>query len=90
MASISSNEIPEEYRFMGEFFNLRKKYYTPEDNDEYWEQLILESNELAKKYNTNYFTELILCMVDDIEKRFRGKPKKGFNSLIKRLRGDES
>ena len=43
MASVGNKEIPMEYAFMGEFFSLRRKYYIPEnDNEEYWEQLVLE------------------------------------------------
>ena len=50
MGAVGNKEIPLEYAFMGEFFALRRKYYMPEENDDYWHQLNLEVNELAKKY----------------------------------------
>jgi len=87
MASVESSEIKEEFEFMGNFFKLRKKYYIPEDNAEYWEQLILESNELAKKYNNDYFTQLILVMVNDIDRRAGCHKGDGFEALWNRLRG---
>lgn len=86
MASVESSEIKEEFEFMKDFFRIRKKYYIPEDNDDYWEQLILEPNDLAKKYNNDYFTQLLLVMVNDIDKRAGNHRGDGFEALYKRLR----
>lgn len=88
MASVESSDIQDEFSFMGEFFKLRKKYYRPEnDNEEYWEQLVLEVNDLARKYNNDYFTQLLLVMVNDIDKRAGNHKGDGFEALYKRLRG---
>lgn len=88
MASVESSEIKEEFEFMGDFFKLRKKYYIPENNDDYWHQLNLEVNELAKKYDyKDYFVQLLLIMVDEIDKRAGNHMGDGYKALWNRLRG---
>ena len=88
MGAVGNKEIPLEYAFMGEFFALRRKYYMPEENDDYWHQLNLEVNELAKKYEyKDYFVQLLLIMVDEIDKRAGNHMGDGYKALWNRLRG---
>lgn len=83
MAAVKNKDIPEEYEFFGELFTFRKKFYKPEENDEYWEALVDETRKLADKHNHNDFFDamLILC-IDDIEKR-EGKAYKDRDLLTK-------
>lgn len=57
---------------MTDFWSLRKKYYTPEDRDEFWIKLEQDADDLYRKYKKNeYVKKMILALVDDIEKRYR-------------------
>lgn len=71
MASVTSKDIPLEFQMFGELFNFRKKYYTPEDNDEYWRELSDSFDYLCAKYQNKYFEELMRITVKEIENRYR-------------------
>ena len=72
MASVTAKEIPEEQKFFTELWNLRKKYYTPEDNDDYWSSMINEFTELRVKYEkVSISYKMILLIIDDLEMRYK-------------------
>ena len=72
MASVTAKEIPEEQKFFTEFWNLRKKYYTPEDNDDYWSSMVNEFTELRDKYDKISISyKMILIVMDDLEMRYK-------------------
>ena len=77
MGSVSVEEIPDEQRFFTEFWNFRKKYYIPEDDDDFWNSLINEGDALADKYNNPFFDQLMLLEFNDVDRRFseaQGRP----------------
>ena len=39
--------------FSDKFAQLQEKYYVPEDNDSYWDNLTSDSMELVASFNTN-------------------------------------
>ena len=72
MASVTAKEIPEEQMFFTDLWNLRKKYYTPEDNDDYWSSMINEFTELRVKYEkVSISYKMILLIMDDLEMRYK-------------------
>ena len=75
MASVSNDEIKEEFAFMGEYFNFRKAFYRPESDDRYWEKLVKSADALGQKYkgskNKTYFWILLIACVSEIEARAR-------------------
>ena len=72
MASVTAKEIPEEQKFFTELWNLRKKYYTPEDNDDYWSSMVNEFTELRDKYDKISISyKMILIVMDDLEMRYK-------------------
>lgn len=72
MAEVKAKEIPVESQFMTDFWNFRKRYYIPEDQDEFWVALERDADGLYRKYKKNeYVKKMILALVDDIEKRYR-------------------
>ena len=72
MASVTAKEIPEEQMFFTELWNLRKKYYTPEDNDDYWDSMVNEFTELRVKYEkVSISYKIILIVMDDLEARYK-------------------
>lgn len=72
MASVTAKEIPEEQMFFTDLWNLRKKYYTPEDSDDYWSSMINEFTELRVKYEkVSISYKMILLIIDDLEMRYK-------------------
>ena len=71
MASIEATKIPTEQKFMGDFWNFRKSYYSPEESDDYWTALIDAATALSEKYKIEYLDQMILVCVDDIEQRYK-------------------
>ena len=72
MASVSTSDIPEEQQFFADYWTIRKRFYEPEDDENYWETVVDETVKLSEKYNRNvYFDNLLLVFVDDLEHRFR-------------------
>ena len=67
MASASKTDIPEIASFMSEFWLLVKKYWIPENSDEYWEDFITESSTLGKKYSHDFCIKQILAFVEYLE-----------------------
>lgn len=74
MASVTAKEIPEEQKFFTELWNLRKKYYIPEDSDEYWNSVVNDFTELKDKYRgVSISYRIILLIIDDLELRYKEK-----------------
>lgn len=72
MASVTAKEIPEVQQFFTELWNLYKKYYIPEDNDDYWDSMINEFTELRVKYEkVSISYKIILIVMDDLEMRYK-------------------
>ena len=72
MASVTAKEIPEVQQFFTELWNLYKKYYIPEDNDDYWDSMINEFTELRVKYGkVSISYKMILLIIDDLEMRYK-------------------
>lgn len=51
MASVKNSDIPEIFKFMGDFWVFMKKYFVPENDDAYWKTAMAEAAELGHKYN---------------------------------------
>ena len=65
------DNITQERTFMNDFWLFRKKFFEPKDDDDYWSELVDDSNALSKKYRSDYLDAIILVCVNDLEKRFR-------------------
>lgn len=72
MASVTAKEIPEVQQFFTELWNMYKKYYIPEDNDDYWSSMVNEFTELRVKYEkVSISYKMILIVMDDLEMRYK-------------------
>jgi len=49
----------EEFKFFGDLFRLVGDYYQPEKNEEYWEKLIADSENLIRQYEKCHFSFLV-------------------------------
>jgi hypothetical protein len=71
MAAVTNKEIPEIFQMFGDAFNLLKKYYKPEPQDDYWEQLRNEIDIVYKKYKSQLCKDVLLAIANDIDRRFK-------------------
>lgn len=76
MASVTNKDIPEEFAMFGEIFVFRKKYYIPEDSDEYWENVKKDSDVIYVKYKTDLCKDYLIVTMEDFERRLK-QVKKG-------------
>ena len=50
MSSVRASDIPEEQKMWTDVWNWRKKYYNPENSDDYWKQFTDDGIFLGEKY----------------------------------------
>lgn len=63
----------EEWMFWSEFFQFCKKYWEPSGDNEYWNNLSKEANELYDKYQTEFAIEMIFTFLDVQNKKYQTK-----------------
>ncbi len=61
MASVTKKDIPQESAMMGDLWELIKKYYIPEDSDEYWINAWAAISALRDKYPSELCRQLGLA-----------------------------
>lgn len=53
-------------------WNFHKKYQQVQTTDEYWQQVVDESNQIAKKYNQCKFAkDLLLAIIGELERIYK-------------------
>ena len=72
--NLEESKIAEYYTDLWKF---HKKYFTPEHDDKFWEELTEESCMLSKKYKFCQCRNMILAILSDIEREFREDKKPG-------------
>lgn len=60
MASVTKKDIPQESAMMGDLWELIKKYYIPENTEEYWDSAYKAIYELHVKYPSELCRKLVL------------------------------
>ena len=61
----------EEFEIHQVCWKYYKKYYTPQDTDEYWESVIEEGNEIIKRYKKRTLVRgIINTYMKDIKERY--------------------
>ena len=69
MAEVKFKKGSEEWQMFMDFWALCQKYWEPEDSDSYWEDIIKDTDNFYKKYNTDFSKSLALSLVDYAESR---------------------
>lgn len=80
MASVTNKEIQEDFNLFGEIFNMYKKFYLPEDNETYWNEVIENSRDISSRFDSALARDLCLIVVDEFERKWR--QSNGINSYI--------
>lgn len=75
VAMVNKEDIPTVADFMPHFWNFIKRYYKPEDNDDYWEQFIMEGNVLADRFSDPLCKALIVAYIKHNEDVLMGRTK---------------
>lgn len=80
MASVLNKDVPEEFKFMADYWNFRKRFYIPEMDDSYWTQLFEEAEALMYKYDPglinnpakeSFYGDMVRTCVKDLERRYK-------------------
>lgn len=76
MASKKFEEGSEEWKMFREYWFLCQKFWEPEDNDEYWDQVVEATNEFHEKYkakNDVFAIKIAIAFVDTIEEKLKSR-----------------
>lgn len=69
MAAISEKDKSGAQQIFTEIWNYYKKYYNPERNDQYWEDLIADGTEIINKYKSTMVMEFIHSIQSELHRR---------------------
>lgn len=78
MASKRFEKGSEEWQMFREYWALCQQFWEPEDNDEYWERVIEDTDNFYKKYRANngeFAKGIALAFIDMLDKKSRKKRK---------------
>lgn len=59
----------EEYYMFNALWTMMKKYYIPENTDEYWLSVINAQKEFCDKYPSKLALDLSTAIINDLERR---------------------
>lgn len=62
-----------EWMMFMDFWTLCQKYWEPDDNDDYWELVVKETDVFYRKYNSEFAKSLALTLVNELEKKSRSR-----------------
>lgn len=67
---VGDEELRHIYNLFTDCWRYFKKYADVKDTDSYWESIVDESGQIAKRYNNDKFAiALVLAVVDEFERR---------------------
>lgn len=62
-----------EFQIFSDVWNFFKSYYQVESNDSFWDRLIEESNQIAKKYDNKFANDLLIAVIKEMERKLKAK-----------------
>ena len=60
-----------EWMMFMDYWALCQKYWEPDDNDDYWESVVKETDVFYRKYNSEFAKSLALTLVNELERKSR-------------------
>jgi len=77
MAEVKFLKGSEEYQMFVDYWALVQRHYEIEDNDDYWENALVDIKKFDEKYSKYSFAhKLALAYVDELEEKRRNKNEK--------------
>ena len=58
-----------EWMMFMDYWALCQKYWEPDDNDDYWESVVKETDVFYRKYNSEFAKSLALTLVNELERK---------------------
>ena len=72
----TKEDIDRERELQTDIWCYRKRFYNPEDSEEYWNDVVSVATEIGKKYNNDpYVKDMLTACAMDFDRRFREKMK---------------
>lgn len=72
MASVKFEKGSREWYMFQDYWKLCQKFWIPEDNDNYWEEIFREIDDFYKKYKDIILTKgIALALVECLEKVYK-------------------
>ena len=62
-----------EWMMFMDYWTLCQKYWDPDDNDDYWESVVKETDVFYRKYNSEFAKSLALTLVNELERKSRSR-----------------
>lgn len=76
MASVRFEKGSEEWLMFQDYWKLCQKYWDVENSDEYWDELIKESEEFLKKYESIPLArKMSMAFLDTQEEKYKNNKK---------------
>lgn len=70
MASAKAADIPNEQKMWTDVWNWRKKYYFPEDSEDYWKNFAEDGIYLGEKYGS-LCQNIVLAIIEETKGRWK-------------------
>ena len=72
----TKEQMKTEFAYFGEVWTFFKKYYdVQQENDDYWAAVVEEASAINQKYNCELCKDLILAVIDELERKGKAKGK---------------
>ena len=62
-----------EWMMFMDYWALCQKYWEPDDNDDYWESVVKETDVFYRQYNSEFAKSLALTLVNELERKSRSR-----------------
>lgn len=72
---VTDEELKKVWEMFTDAWKFYKKYADVKQSDEYWETVVDESRQIAKKYNAKLATALLLAAIDELERKSKAIQK---------------
>ena len=72
----TKEQMKTEFAYFGEVWTFFKKYYdVQQGNDDYWAAVVEEASAINQKYNCELCKDLILAVLDELERKGKAQGK---------------
>lgn len=71
MARCKIEKGTETFDMFQDYWKLIQNNWDVEDNDEYWQEAIRQTDEFYKKYKTEFAKDLAVAYMNELERRYK-------------------
>lgn len=66
-------KVDEEFQMFADYYKMYQDFYVPEDNDNYWQELIRAVDKFCKKYKSKLAKDLAIAYINSREDIYKLK-----------------